>query len=73
MNGVKDLYKGIFESRTTMYIERCYATSLAQAKQLLMRRIAKKTGAPLNLIMDRFKDNKFCDIQLEIEFKEVEE
>ena len=73
MSKCKDLYKGYFQSRTILYVERCMAYSVAQAKLILMRRIAKKAGAPLELVMDRFKDDEFCEVKREIEFKEVEE
>lgn len=69
----KSLFIGYFQSRTILYIERCMAHSLAQAKLILMRRIAKKAGVPINLVIERFKTDEHCDIKLEVEFKEVED
>ena len=69
----KSLYKGYFQSRTILYVERCMAYSVSQAKFVLMRSIAKKAGVPLELVMDRFQDDKFCDVKLEVEFEEVDE
>jgi len=69
----KSLFIGYFQSRTVLFIERCYAHSLAQAKLILMRRIAKKANVPLKLVMDRFKTDEYCDIKKEIEFEEIED
>ena len=73
MSKCKDLYKGYFQSRTILYVERCMAYSVAQAKLILMRRIAKKAGVPLALVMDRFRDDEHCTIAKEIEFVEEPE
>lgn len=73
MNKLKTLYCGTFQTRKKLYIEMAMAYSERQAWLIFCRRIAKKSGHPLNLIMDWFSDPVNYTIKVEIKYKEVEE
>ena len=70
MSKPKDLYFGYFQTRKTMYMERCMAHSEKQAWLLICKRISKKAGVPLNLVMDWFSNPENYSIRVEIEYKE---
>lgn len=69
----KDLYLGHFVGRCKVHIERCMAYSEKQAYLILCRRVAKKYGVSVGVVMDHFKTGENCNIKKEIEFEEVED
>ncbi len=69
----KNLYLGYFQTRKTMYIERCMAHSEKQAKLLICKRISNKADVPLNLVMNWFSNPENYSLKKEIEYKEVED
>jgi len=72
MSKLKNLYLGMMQTRKKVFVERCMATSEKQAKNLFIRRIAKKQGIPYNLVADWFSDEANYSIKIEVEYKEDE-
>ena len=67
----KQTWKGLFCYRSEMKVEYAYAYSQAQAKLIMMRRLAKKQGVIPAVVFGYFKEheNSF-EIKLEIDWKE---
>ena len=72
MSNIKTLYKGMFQTRKRVFIERAYAYTEKQAWVLFVRRIAKKQGIKYLIVADWFKDPENYAITPEIEFKEID-
>ena len=73
MAKVKHLFKGIYQGRHKLFIERCYAYTEKQAYVILCRRIAKKQDVDPLLVMEYFLDHPDdYSVKLEVEFEEVE-
>ena len=73
MAKVKHLFKGIYQGRHKLFIERCMAYTEKQAYVILCRRIAKKQDVDPWLVMEYFRDRPDdYSVKLEVEFEEVE-
>ena len=69
----KNVYKGIFNLKMEVFMEYAYAYSPAQAKTVMVRRIAKKHGVLPVVVFGWLKEHPHCyEIRLETEFEEVE-
>jgi len=54
---VKKLYKGIFVLNRETFIEYVYAYTVNQAKNIIIRRIARKHGVIPIIVFGYFKDH----------------
>ncbi len=71
---MKHLYKGVFVMRRETFIERGYAYSEKQARNVLARRIAKKHGVLPVIVNKYLKEHPDCfKVEKEIEFREVDD
>ena len=69
----KNNYKGIFNLHNEIKREFAYAYSVAQAKNIMVRRLAKKQEVLPVVIFGWLKDHpNSYEIKLEMEFKEDE-
>ena len=71
MSKVKNLYKGIFQTNKSFFVERYMAYSEKQAKNIFMRRIAGKQNVKYPIVSAWFENSDKYSIAIETEFKET--
>jgi hypothetical protein len=70
----KNLWKGLFSYRSEMEVQYAYAYSKAQAKVMMLRRLANKHDVSYQAVFGMFDGSKpNYQIIIETEFKEVTE
>ncbi len=73
MAKIKHLFRGNFNFRNSLHIERCMAYTEKQAFYVLCRRIAKKMGVSTNTVFHHFKGGNKYELSMEIKYEEVGE
>ena len=69
----RSLYRGVFNFSCGSEIKYAYAYSPAQAKVIMMQRMAREHGLIFQVVAGRFKgDIDNFKIETEMEFKEVD-
>ena len=73
MERVKHLYRGTFEYSHKLYILYTYAFSPTQAKEVFIRRLAKKHDVSIYAVRQIFDGSKpNFEVKIECKFTEIE-
>lgn len=74
MGQVKHLYCGIFNYPHKVFTLYCYAFSLAQAKEIMFRRLARKDGVDICMVRGFFSERRDnFKIETETFYSEIKE